>query len=97
MNFVSYEFVVFLLTVWGLFLALPARYRWVLLLVASYIFYATWSIPFIAVIILSMAVATVASLVAARREPAAEGRQDAAAEVADEKGTPSTVQHPERD
>lgn len=61
MNFVSYEFVAFLLTVWGLFLALPARYRWVLLLVASYIFYATWSIPFIAVIILSTTVDYVTS------------------------------------
>jgi tellurite resistance protein TerC len=51
----------------------------------------------LAVIILSMAVATVASLIAARREPAAVGAQDAAAEVADEKGTPSTVEHPDRD
>ncbi len=48
----------------------------------------------LAVIILSMAVATVASLVAARREPSAEGPQDAAAEVADEKGTPATVESP---
>ncbi len=51
----------------------------------------------LAVIVVSMAVATVASLIAARREPAAEGRQDAAADVADEKGTPSTVERPERD
>ncbi|KQT72714.1 TerC family protein [Microbacterium sp. Leaf436] len=48
----------------------------------------------LAVIIVSMAVATVASLIAARREPAAVGAQDA---VADEKGTPTTVEHPERD
>lgn len=51
----------------------------------------------LAVIILSMAVATVASLVAARREPSAAGPQDAAASVADEKGTPATVEQPERD
>jgi len=52
----------------------------------------------LAVIVLSMAVATVASLLAARREPAAvEGPQDAAAQVADEKGTPPTVERPERD
>ncbi len=51
----------------------------------------------LAVIIVSMAVATVASLIAARREPAAEGRQDAAAEAAAEKSTPSTVERPERD
>ncbi|MDQ1121913.1 TerC family protein [Microbacterium trichothecenolyticum] len=51
----------------------------------------------LAVIVLSMAVATIASMVAARREPAAAGPREAAAEVADEKGTPATVEHPERD
>ncbi|WZH36135.1 MAG: TerC family protein [Microbacterium enclense] len=51
----------------------------------------------LAVIVLSMAVATIASLIAARREPSAAGPQDAAAEVADERGTPATVEHPERD
>ncbi|WP_150957822.1 TerC family protein [Microbacterium testaceum] len=52
----------------------------------------------LAVIVLSMAVATVASLIAARREPAPAGEaQDAAADVAHEKGTPSTVEQPERD
>ncbi len=43
----------------------------------------------LAVIVVSMAVATIASLIAARREPASvDGPQDAAADVADEKGTP---------
>jgi tellurite resistance protein TerC len=51
----------------------------------------------LAVIVLSMAVATIASLVAARGESSSAGAQDAAAEVAGEKGTPATVEQPERD
>jgi tellurite resistance protein TerC len=51
----------------------------------------------LAVIVLSMAVATIASLVASRREPSTAGPQDAAAQVADEKGTPPTVEQPRRD
>jgi len=52
----------------------------------------------LAVIVVSMAVATIASLIAARREPASvDGPQDAAADVADEKGTPRTVEQPKGD
>ncbi|MDF2666291.1 MAG: rane protein TerC [Microbacterium sp.] len=51
----------------------------------------------LAVIVSSMAVATIASLIAARRDPEAEGHQDAAGAVADEKGTPSTVEQPQGD
>jgi tellurite resistance protein TerC len=51
----------------------------------------------LAVIVGSMAVATVASLVVSRREPDAAGPQDAAARVAEEKGTPPTVEQPDRD
>lgn len=52
----------------------------------------------LAVIVVSMAVATIASLVAARREHASvDGPQDAAADVADEKGTPRTVEQPRGD
>lgn len=50
MNFVSYGFVVFFLSLFVLSLVLPEKYRKALLLVGSYLFYATWSIPFIAVI-----------------------------------------------
>ncbi len=61
MNFVSYEFVIFLLATWALFLASPTRYRVPLLIAASFIFYATWSIPFIAVILVTTTVDYVAS------------------------------------
>lgn len=46
------------------------------------------------VIVASMVVATVASLLAARREGTADDRDAAAAAVADEKGTPVTVEQP---
>ena len=56
MNFVSFTFVVFFaLTLIG-FLWIPERHRKLWLLLASYVFYATWSIPFIAVILASTTV-----------------------------------------
>lgn len=63
MNFVSYEFCIFLAAVWALFLVTPAKLRWVLLLAAGYVFYAAWSIPFIAVIIVSTTVDYAASII----------------------------------
>lgn len=53
MNFVSLPFAIFFMVVFLLFYTLPARLRMPLLLVASYLFYATWSIPFISVILLT--------------------------------------------
>lgn len=51
----------------------------------------------LAVIIVSMAVATIASLVVSSREARAAGPVDAATQVADEKGTPRSVEHPGAD
>ncbi len=42
-------------------MVIPARFRTVLLTVASYIFYATWSIPFIAIILVTTTVDYIAS------------------------------------
>ncbi len=61
MNFVSSQFVIFMMLTWLLFMVVPGRFRWPLLLVASYIFYATWSIPFVAVILLTTSVDYLAS------------------------------------
>jgi tellurite resistance protein TerC len=49
------------------------------------------------VIVVSMVVATVASLIASAREKRAESPEEAAAAVADEKGTPATVEPPHAD
>lgn len=51
MNFVSYSFVFFFIAVLLLHTLLPQRTRMPLILLASYVFYATWSIPFIGVIL----------------------------------------------
>src|SRR5689334_21829094 len=46
MLFNSLEFLVFLPTVVALFYLLPHRFRWLLLLIASYVFYCWWSVPY---------------------------------------------------
>ena len=46
MLFNSLEFLVFFPVVVGLFYALPHRFRWILLLAASYFFYCWWSVPY---------------------------------------------------
>jgi alginate O-acetyltransferase complex protein AlgI len=56
MKFVSYEYVVFLIATWTLFCVTHPRWRWALLLAASYIFYASWSIPFIGMILLTTSI-----------------------------------------
>jgi alginate O-acetyltransferase complex protein AlgI len=60
-SFLSAQFLCFLVATWVLFLICPANKRWLLLLCASYIFYATWSIPFIGVILLTTTIDYVAS------------------------------------
>lgn len=46
MLFNSLEFMVFFPVVVALFYALPHRHRWWMLLVASYVFYCWWSLPY---------------------------------------------------
>jgi alginate O-acetyltransferase complex protein AlgI len=50
MLFNSLQYLVFLPVTWALFWAVPASRRVDLMLVASYVFYATWSIPYAAMI-----------------------------------------------
>ena len=56
MNFASLEYLGFLLGVWLAYVALHRRGQNVLLLVASYYFYACWNWKFLSLIILSTAV-----------------------------------------
>ena len=53
----SFYFLLFFLVVLGTYYALPHRWRWMLLLVASYIFYISWSFKY-AVVLLVMTVIT---------------------------------------
>jgi len=46
MLFNSFHFLAFFAIVTATYYALPSRYRWILLLVASYYFYMCWNIPF---------------------------------------------------
>lgn len=56
MLFNSYEFLVFFPVVVATYYALPSRWRWALLLVASYVFYAAWRIEYLILIVASTGV-----------------------------------------
>lgn len=56
MLFNSFEFVVFFPLVVALYFATPARHRWMLLLAASYYFYACWKLEYLTLIIASTVV-----------------------------------------
>lgn len=56
MEFISLNYLLFFPTVSLLFLLLPSKYRWVLLLLASYFFYACWNIKYALLMLLSTVV-----------------------------------------
>lgn len=62
MLFNSWQYAVFLLVVLALYWALPQKRRWVLLLVASYIFYMSWSAKLMALILTTTATSYAAAL-----------------------------------
>lgn len=62
MYFNSLHFLVFFPVVVGLYLVTPNRLRWILLLAASYYFYAAWRVEYLALIIVSTLVDYVAAL-----------------------------------
>lgn len=62
MYFNSLEFAVFFPIVVGLYLLTPQRWRWVLLLAASYYFYAAWKAEYLILILISTGVDYVAAL-----------------------------------
>jgi alginate O-acetyltransferase complex protein AlgI len=53
MLFNSLAFVIFFSIVVALYFAIPHRYRWILLLIASYYFYMCWNIKYILLILIS--------------------------------------------
>jgi alginate O-acetyltransferase complex protein AlgI len=68
MLFNSLDFLVFLVPVLVLFYLLPAKRRWILLLIASYFFYAGWKIEYIALILFSTSVDYLATRMIHRTE-----------------------------
>jgi alginate O-acetyltransferase complex protein AlgI len=63
MLFNSLQFLVFFPVVVGLYFWLPQRYRWMLLLAASWYFYACWKATYLSLLILTTAVDYTAALV----------------------------------
>ena len=61
MLFNSFEYLLFLPLVLGLHYALPQRWRWLLLLVASYAFYMSWNPVYLILIVSSTLVDFVVS------------------------------------
>ncbi|PKV63239.1 MBOAT family O-acyltransferase [Pontibacter ramchanderi] len=53
MLFNSFEFLVFFPTVVGLYFLLPYRFRWLLLLIASYTFYMFWRVDYAIILVIS--------------------------------------------
>ncbi|SHL05937.1 MBOAT family O-acyltransferase [Rhodothermus profundi] len=53
MLFNSLDFLLFLPLVVALYYGLPARFRWLLLLLASYVFYAWWKVEYLLLIVVS--------------------------------------------
>ena len=51
MIFTSYEFILFLIIVFVLYYIIPKKFQWVLLLIASYVFYAYAGVGFLAYIL----------------------------------------------
>lgn len=62
MLFNSLQFAVFFIVVVGLYFAIPHRFRWMMLLAASYYFYMCWKVEYVLLIMFSTAVDYVAGL-----------------------------------
>lgn len=66
MLFNSIEFLIFFVLVVGTYFTLPSRFRWILLLLASYFFYAFWKYQYLFLIIASTLVDYFAGLMMAK-------------------------------
>lgn len=68
MTIISIEFLLFLTFIVGTYYMIPHRYRWVLLLLASYVFYATLSVQFIPLLLISTAFTYVIGILIEKQE-----------------------------
>src|SRR5207248_2444722 len=53
MSFITPEFALFFCGVSLIYFLTPPRLRWLVVLVASYLFYATWNVPYIGLLLFS--------------------------------------------
>ena len=68
MLFNSVEFLIFFPIVVTLYFVLPFRYRWVLLLAASYYFYASWKLEYIFLIVASTLISYLTAILMVKSE-----------------------------
>ena len=62
MLFNSLAFAVFLPIVFLLYWAIPQKYRWIVLLIASYYFYMSWNVKYVVLILFTTAISYAAAL-----------------------------------
>lgn len=62
MLFNSFGYALFLPLVFILYWILPAKFRWIVLLMSSYYFYASWGPQYVAVILLTTIISYIAGL-----------------------------------
>ncbi len=68
MLFNSLQFAIFFIVVVSIFFSIPHRYRWILLLIASYYFYMCWNAKYIILIVFSTCVDYFAGLQMSRTD-----------------------------
>lgn len=68
MLFNSLSFIVFLLIVFAVYWNIPVKYRWVLLLIASYYFYMSWNAKYIILILFTTAVSYIVAILLEKAE-----------------------------
>src|SRR5262245_27363283 len=68
MLFNSLEFLIFFPIVVALYFACPYRYRWVLLLVASYYFYAAWTLEYVFLLLAATLTSYIAAILMVKPE-----------------------------
>lgn len=56
MNFATFQFILFLSLSLAVFFLISAYYRKYFILICSYVFYGTWSVPLISIILFSTSV-----------------------------------------
>ena len=62
MLFNSWQFAVFLPVVFALYWSLPHKFRWILLLIASYWFYMSWNVKYVVLILFTTAVSYISAI-----------------------------------
>ena len=62
MLFNSFSYALFLPAVFILYWIIPSKFRWIILLMSSYYFYASWGPQYVAVILITTIISYIAAL-----------------------------------